>query len=89
MTSIKIPMDKILRECLEQDDRVARLRRNCSITGRELIFAEVLTELESSGAAMRYLNSQGRIAWKATPELRDYLNDLKLDAEADFEHENT
>jgi hypothetical protein len=36
---------------------------------------------------MRYLNSQGRIAWKATPDLRDYLNDLQLDAEADFEDE--
>jgi len=84
MTSIKIRVDKILHERIEQDYRVTRLRRNCSVAGRELIFAEVLTELESSGAAMRYLNYQGRIAWKATPQLRDYLNDLKLDAEAEL-----
>ena len=35
--------------------------------------------------AMRYVNSHGRIAWKATPQLRDYLMDLQLDAEADLE----
>jgi hypothetical protein len=34
---------------------------------------------------MRYLNSDGQIAWKATPQLRDYLMDLRLDAEADLE----
>jgi hypothetical protein len=34
---------------------------------------------------MRYLNSDGQIAWKATPRLRDYLIDLLLDAEDDLE----
>ena len=34
---------------------------------------------------MRHLNSRGRITWKATPQLRDYLMDLQLDAEADLE----
>src|ERR1700722_7677359 len=29
---------------------------------------------------MRYVNSNGDIAWKATPRLRDYLMDLRLDA---------
>ena len=52
-----------------------------------MVFAEALADLESQGDAMRYLNSKGRIAWKATPDLRDYLNDLKLDAEADLEDE--
>jgi hypothetical protein len=36
---------------------------------------------------MRYLDSKSQIAWKATPDLRDYLNDLKVDAEADLEDE--
>ena len=49
-----------------------------------MFLLEPLIELESEGNAMRYLDSKGRIAWKATPDLRDYLNDLKLDAEADF-----
>ena len=34
---------------------------------------------------MRYLNSDGQIAWKATPRLRDYLMDLQGDAETDLE----
>jgi hypothetical protein len=64
-----------------------RLRRIGGFPDRERVFAEALADLESDGDAMRYLNSKGRIAWKATPDLRDYLNDLKLDAEADLADE--
>ena len=46
---------------------------------------QMLAELEAGGDAMRYLNSAGQIAWKATPRLRNYLMDLKLDAKADLE----
>ena len=45
---------------------------------------KMLAELEAAGDAMRYVNSRGQIAWKATPQLRDYLMDLQLDAEADL-----
>ncbi len=31
------------------------------------------------------LNSDGQIAWKATPRLRNYLMDLQLNAETDLE----
>jgi hypothetical protein len=82
-----IHMDKILQEIVEQAYEEARLRRIGDFPGRDLVFAEVLADLESEGDAMRYLNSAGRIAWKATPDLRDYLRDLQLDAEADFEDE--
>jgi hypothetical protein len=51
------------------------------------LLASVLAELEAEGDAMRYINSQGQIAWRATPQLRDYLTDLRLDAEADFADE--
>ncbi len=37
--------------------------------------------------AMRYVDAKGRIAWKATPKLRDYLEDLRLDAEAELAEE--
>jgi hypothetical protein len=86
--TMPIRMDKILREIVEQAYDEARLRRSGGFRDRDLVFIEILADLESSGDAMRYLNSKGRIAWKATPDLRDYLNDLKLDAEADFEHED-
>jgi hypothetical protein len=45
--------------------------------------AETLADLESDGYAMRYLDAEGRVAWRATPKMRDQINDLRLDAEAD------
>ena len=47
----------------------------------------ILTKAEAAGDAMRYVNAKGRIAWKATPRLRGYLEDLQADARADDEHE--
>ena len=81
---MKIPMDKILTECADQAFETARLRRNGVHTAR-LVSAEMLAELEATGEAMRYLNSDGQIAWKATPSLCQNLMDLRLDAEADLE----
>jgi hypothetical protein len=82
-----IRMDKILREIVEQAYEDARPGRSRCFLDRESFFAELLADLESDGDAMRYLDNRGRIAWKATPTLRDYLNDLRLDAEADLQDE--
>ena len=78
-------MDKILREYADQAYETARLGRNGARTTRNRVSAETLFELEAAGDAMRYVNLHGRIAWKATPNLRQYLKDLQLDAEADLE----
>ena len=80
-----ILMDEILTECADQAYESARLGRNGVRTTRDLVSAETLAKLETSGDAMRYVNSRGQIAWKATPNLRQYLKDLQLDAEADLE----
>ena len=56
-----------------------------SIRRRDRVSAEMLIELEAAGDAMRYVNSHGQIAWKATPSLCQYLKDMELDAEADLE----
>jgi len=85
----KTQMDKIVRELVEEAWEWARLGRSRQFGDKDRVFAEALFELESDGDAMRYVDSKGRIAWKATPDLRDYLNDLKLDAEADLEDEET
>jgi hypothetical protein len=84
---MKIRMDKIIRELVEESWESARLGRDRDFVDRDQVFAETLIDLESDGHAMRFLDAKGRIAWKATPNLRDYLNDLKLDAEADLEDE--
>jgi hypothetical protein len=45
----------------------------------------VLAKLEAAGDAMRFVDAEGRIAWKATPSLCQYLMDLRLDAGSDLE----
>lgn len=86
-SSMKTLMDKTLREYIEDAYEWPRLRRIGDFPDREAVFAEILANLESDGEAMRYINSEGQIAWKATPDLRDYLRDLRLDAEAEMEDE--
>ena len=80
-----ILMDKFLAEYADQAYETARLGRNDVHPPRDQVSAEVLAELEAAGDAMRYVNSCGQIAWKATPNLRQHLKDLQLDAEADLE----
>jgi hypothetical protein len=79
-----IVMDKLLVEYADRAYEAARLKRNGVHTARDWVSAEMLAELEAIGDAMRYLKSDGQIAWKATPRLRGYLMDLQLDAEADL-----
>jgi hypothetical protein len=76
-------MDGILNEYADQAYEAARLRRNSVHTARDLVSAGTLAELEATGEALRYLTPDGRIVWKATPQLRSYLMDLLLDAEGD------
>jgi hypothetical protein len=84
--TMPILLDKILLEYADQAfEKAARLRRNGAHTARDLVSAKMLAELEATGDAMRYVNSHGQIAWKATPQLRDYLMDVSRDAEDDLE----
>jgi alkylation response protein AidB-like acyl-CoA dehydrogenase len=80
-------MDEILRDCIEGACHWSRLGRIDGSIDDNSHFASVLAELEAEGDAMRYVTSQGNIAWRATPQLRDYLTDLRLDAESDFADE--
>ncbi len=82
---MRILMDKILSEYADQAFETARLRRNGVRPSRKRVSAEMLAELESSGDAMRFIDRQGRVAWKATPSLCQYLIDLELDAQDDLE----
>ena len=83
-----ILMDEILQEIVDQAYGAARLGRSGDSEDRDMVSVDVLAELEVDGDAMRFVDSGGRIAWKATPSLRDYLLDLQPDAEAEFEQED-
>jgi len=45
----------------------------------------MLVELEAAGDAMRFVDGDAGLLGKRHPNLRDYLTDLQLDAEADLE----
>jgi hypothetical protein len=80
-----ILIDQILAEYADQAYEAAHLRRNGVLTPHDQVSAEVLAELEATGDAMRFVDAHGQIAWKATPNLRQYLTDLELDAQDDLE----
>ena len=83
--TMPILMDQILTEYADRAYETARLGRNGVHTTRDRVFARVLAKLEADGDAMRLADTNGRIAWKATPSLCQYLKDLELDAEDDLE----
>jgi len=50
---------------------------------RSDLIAQILGEFEEAGDAMRHLNADGRIAWKATPRMLIRLNDAEREARDD------
>ncbi len=49
------------------------------------VLARILRQYEACGDAMRYLDANGTIAWKATPWLLTRLADAERDALDDLE----
>ena len=48
------------------------------------LIAQILREFERRGDAMRYLNANGKIAWKPSPSMLMHLADAEAEAEADL-----
>ena len=55
-----------------------------NLTKRQL-FAHILREYERRGDAMRYLNANGRLAWKASPRFLDTIADAERDAQDELD----
>jgi hypothetical protein len=75
-------MDKILRFWT----KVAcenLLSSGVNLTKRQLL-AQVLREYERRGDALRCLNEQGKLAWKASPRFLSMLADAERDARDDL-----
>jgi len=51
---------------------------------RTELIAQILREFEEAGDAMRFLNADGRIAWKATPRMLARLADAEREARDDL-----
>ena len=79
---MKLRMEKTLKfwvDCSYEDKK----HENANHARVELI-AEILRDYERSGHAMRYLNTKGQIAWKASPRILSILADLEREAEDDL-----
>jgi hypothetical protein len=54
------------------------------LTKRQLV-AQILRQYERRGDALRYLDIEGKIAWKASPRFLTKLADAERDAEDELE----
>jgi hypothetical protein len=54
-----------------------------NFTKRQLV-AQILRDFEQRGDAMRYVNAQGKIAWKPSPSMLMELADAERDAQDDL-----
>ena len=59
-------------------------RDHPNLTKRQLV-AQILREYERRGDAMRCLNREGKIAWKASPRFLGMLADAERDARDDLD----
>jgi hypothetical protein len=80
--TMKIRMSRILRFWVECDVPDYRAR-NPGRTKSDLA-AQILYEFEEAGDAMRFLNADGRVAWKATPRMLTRLAEAEREAEDDL-----
>ena len=84
---MKFHIDQTLRNHIHETHSDTRLRRNSGGLDPHAFLGKTLATLEASGDAMRYLDRKGRIAWRATRQLRSTLADLQADAETDSDEE--
>jgi hypothetical protein len=75
-------MDRTLRFWVD----VAYEERKWEVGNRtkHRLLVEILREFEQRGDAMRYLDANGKIAWKPSPSMLTHLADAEAEAEADL-----
>jgi hypothetical protein len=79
---MKHRMDKTLRFWVDAAyEHIKREHRK--LTKRQLV-AQILRKYERRGDAMRCLNNQGKISWKASPRFLGMLADAERDARDDL-----
>ena len=80
--TMKFRMSRILRFWVdvEYDD----IKNQDPDRPRTEVIAQILREYEEAGDAMRYLNADSRVAWKATPRMLTRLADAEREARDDL-----
>jgi hypothetical protein len=80
---MKFPMSRVLR--FWADVEFERIRNHCPGCSRTELIAQILGKFEEAGEAMRYLNTEVEIAWKATPGMLTRLADAEQEAIDDMD----
>jgi hypothetical protein len=80
---MKLRMTKVLRFWV--DVEYEHIKHDNPRRSRAQLIAKILCEFEEAGDAMRYLNADGRVAWKATPGMLTRLADAEQEARDDWE----
>jgi hypothetical protein len=80
---MKLRMDKTLRFWVDVAYEEIKLN-HIDLTKRQLI-AQILHQYQERGDAMRCLDKQGKIAWKASPRFLTMLADAERDAQDELE----
>ena len=70
---MQIPMSRILRFWVECE--FDEVKTQGPGRAKSELLAQILRKFEAAGDAMRFLNADGRIAWKATPRMLARLAD--------------
>ena len=79
---MKILMDKTLRFWVDVAYEHVK-SANSQLSKRQLV-GQILRQYEQRGDAMRYLNANGKIAWKGSPRFLTMLADAERDARDDL-----
>jgi hypothetical protein len=84
-STMKLRMDKTLGFWVEVAyDHIRPVHDN--VTKRQLM-AQILRKYEERGHAMRCLDKQGKIAWKASPRFLTMLADAERDAQDELKND--
>jgi hypothetical protein len=82
-STMKIRLDKTLRFWVDVAyDHIKSDHIN--LTKRQLV-GQILRQYERRGGAMRCLDNQGKIAWKASPRFLTMLADAEREAQDDLD----
>jgi hypothetical protein len=79
---MQIPMSRILRFWV--DVEYENIKNQHFSRAKSELIGQILCEFEEAGDAMRFLNADGRIAWKATPRMLSRLADAEQEAQDDL-----
>jgi hypothetical protein len=75
---MKFRMDKTLRFWV--DVAFDEIKSDHDNLTKQQLIAQILRQYERRGDAMRYLDNQGRITWKASPRFLTKLADAEREA---------